>query len=450
MELTRLNKTWLSPESVREELVASARKSQIGIIERSTAILVLYLASTAYVPLLSSPIAGPDAALVLARYIGYFAAGVLVVGFFRSVIRGARHATPIILLVGLAILSSAWSYAPGIALEQSLVLAGMTAFGLYLGARYTLEELLTVIATMSAIMAILSLGTAVIPKLGGVTEQGNWQGVLADKNVFGIMMAFGAVVWIVKLFSNAKNTVVAPGFVLLTTTMVLLSGSATSLVVLLAVIGCFFVVQTSRSITGMGSLILALGGILGPVLIIWSLQNFGVILEILGRNATLTGRTDVWRFSWELVKERFWWGHGYASIWGAKGTLSYDMLMHQVGWIPQHAHNGFLDLWLRVGIVGVGLFLFSYLTIAPKAIACVAPRNSLSTFPLLFLVFFVSYNLVESALMVHLQFFWIIYTSLACNLTRMGKRRIALLGCTAADVSASQSAIHMSFKKGMT
>jgi len=74
-------------------------------------------------------------------------------------------------------------------------------------------------------------------------------------------------------------------------------------------------------------------------------------------DASFTGRDELWAFALRSAQERFWLGHGYGAFWDV--GLAADPLQRlepgtwlgdvETGTINQ-AHNGYLELWLHVGL----------------------------------------------------------------------------------------------------
>lgn len=80
----------------------------------------------------------------------------------------------------------------------------------------------------------------------------------------------------------------------------------------------------------------------------------GLILTRLGRDPTLTGRTDLWSTLLTYpVNPMF--GAGYESFWlGSR----LEELWSLYPWQPNQAHNGYLETYLNLGWVGVCLLAF--------------------------------------------------------------------------------------------
>ena len=80
-----------------------------------------------------------------------------------------------------------------------------------------------------------------------------------------------------------------------------------------------------------------------------------VPLALLGRDATLSGRTGLWDAVLAAISMKPLLGYGYESFWNGLAGPSASVVA-AVHWIPPHAHNGFLDLWLDLGALGLLIF----------------------------------------------------------------------------------------------
>ena len=89
---------------------------------------------------------------------------------------------------------------------------------------------------------------------------------------------------------------------------------------------------------------------------------------------TFTGRTDVWQFVSERLTQRPLTGFGFAAFWGTPEVV-YGMGQNEV-WANTagHAHNGYLDLALTVGIPGAVLG-FLWLVVLPLMDFYRSPRG---------------------------------------------------------------------------
>jgi O-antigen ligase len=74
-------------------------------------------------------------------------------------------------------------------------------------------------------------------------------------------------------------------------------------------------------------------------------------LNAIGRDASFTGRTDIWKHI-TLTTVNPWVGEGFYNFWGGPGGRAIQTAM-QSG-VP-NAHNGYLDIFLDGGLIGVAL-----------------------------------------------------------------------------------------------
>jgi len=118
-----------------------------------------------------------------------------------------------------------------------------------------------------------------------------------------------------------------------------------------------------------------------------------------------------------------WWGYGYNAFWrGADGpSVGVWQLL---SWPAPHAHNGLLNLWLDLGLIGVFLFMAGFSRCTRRAIRYLrSERNSfLAPWPSIFLGFFFLSNLTESSMVDSNSIFWIVYVSVFVGLSQDGSR----------------------------
>ena len=132
-----------------------------------------------------------------------------------------------------------------------------------------------------------------------------------------------------------------------------MANSATSLACTIAAIGIFAVgcqpamVNNPRRILHLGIVCVALFGVMEYA---FGIKDF--IIVMLGRNPDFTGRQEIWNNYLSLVRNPIF-GYGYESFY--MSVQLQDMAEH----IPS-SHNGYLEMYLNLGIVGV-MFVFGWI-----------------------------------------------------------------------------------------
>ncbi|MEO1670614.1 MAG: O-antigen ligase family protein, partial [Cyanobacteria bacterium J06631_2] len=99
--------------------------------------------------------------------------------------------------------------------------------------------------------------------------------------------------------------------------------------------------------------------ILVAVVLFLILINANTILNVYDRDITLTGRTPLWESLWGFIEQKPWIGHGYGSFFSGSHRET-DIIWKVHNWVPPHAHNGFIQLWLYVGLIGLTIFSVGY------------------------------------------------------------------------------------------
>ena len=136
---------------------------------------------------------------------------------------------------------------------------------------------------------------------------------------------------------------------------------------------------------------------LGPLLMAVLFQDvYANLVEGLGRNTTLTGRTDIWR---ELLRLDLnpWVGTGFESFWLGSRAEYFWM---KFSFHPNQAHNGYLETYITLGWIGVGLLLL-VVAAGYRNISRMYERDSIAgSLSLTFLIIALVYNVTEAAFKV--------------------------------------------------
>lgn len=279
----------------------------------------------------------------------------LVLVNFRGMLRAARLSPLLILLLALIAASVLWSANPDIALRRVLRLLVFGTFGFYLFVKYDVKEFTRFITRVLAVQAFASFAILILrPDLAFSslnTYHDAVRGANLEKNSLGEVMSFTVLCsgysFFAGLNSRKFSFIVLMGSIVL----VILSRSTTSRLVVLAIIPIALFCWLARKRNpgwGIVASMIAVVGVASLILIFLNIDDF---LKIVGKSTTLTGRTDVWHAVVEAIRQRPFLGYGYA-FWTIASTTRNNIWM-EVGWSPPHAHSGWLDSMLQLGVVGL-------------------------------------------------------------------------------------------------
>jgi hypothetical protein len=184
----------------------------------------------------------------------------------------------------------------------------------------------------------------------GVTTQKNFLGQLCL--VAGLVLVWKVVDgW--QLVRKTRIHLALDLFVLgLTLHLLILSNSQTSLVCLIAGASLFL-------LQGIGFMRRRITAVMVAAIAVVSLLELTLglsegVLAFLGRDPTLTGRTNLWQNLLPLA-HNVWIGAGYESFWTAQlqETLAAKGIQASVS----SSHNGFLEVYMNLGLIGLALYL---------------------------------------------------------------------------------------------
>jgi O-antigen ligase len=111
--------------------------------------------------------------------------------------------------------------------------------------------------------------------------------------------------------------------------------------------------------------------------------------SVVGRDETLTGRTDIWAGLLPDVRRQPFLGYGFSSFW-----TWFRIGRHDIA----EAHNGYLEVCLGLGIVGVVLTAMFLLSSTRKAARLLAQDFDWGSLSLCFLLMAAVHNIAESSL----------------------------------------------------
>lgn len=380
----------------------------------------------AWIPLLYEIVSGMSAAdanqgilaIQLPFYAIYGLTLLLIVLRWKKVVYATSKDKLLLFLIGIALASIFWSEAPSITLRRSVALTGTTLFGVYFATRYSLKEQLHMLAWALGIAAVSSFVLSLAFPTYGIMHEvhvGGWRGVYIQKNVLGLMMVLSTLVFLLIAISSSKYRYLTWTGFGLSVGLILLSTSKSSLVLILTLLVLLPLYRVlrwnpSRMLLFFISVAIAFGSIATSIF-----SNLNTVLGALGRDATLTGRTNIWAAVLDMIWQRPWLGYGYSGFWlGLEGKSAY--VWYAIHWTAPHSHNGFLDLWVELGLLGLLVYVISFLICCYRAVTLArATKTSHGLWSLMFLTLAFLSNFSESTILKQNHIFWVLYVAVALS-----------------------------------
>lgn len=403
--------------------------STIPLAERWITIIALFFSTGAVLTLLNSlgrndRLAGDtDPVQKLVWAIIYATVVFFLSKNITPYLAAARRNLVFIALTALTLASPLWSIEPSYSIARSIAMFGTMLFGLYLGTRYTRAELLHLIAVALFWLGLLSILTALLLPAYGVDSTvhiGAWRGVLNHKNNLGRLCALGVLVY----FICIKDIGLMPyrkmfyqlGIVFMAICTVMTT-SKTSLLLMILGIGLYVVFRMIGARNTALNILAA--AVMAVMIAILSTGLFSYIVEntltAMGCDMTMTGRTEIWETLFVALRDHWWLGFGPGAFW-ISGRGALGMIWPNGGWIPPHAHNGIMELWVALGFIGVVLFTIAYYGALRLGYKALKPKPAVDIFPLAYFVLMLVADITEISIMRHNNTYWVLFVALVVRL----------------------------------
>jgi len=314
--------------------------------------------------------------------------GVAVLNLRSRQVKGFLHENvPLLLFISYCALSVIWSDYSFVAFKRwSKSIGDVVMVMVILTDSNPLVATKRVFARVAFVLLPLSvlfiewypdLGTAYSPE-NGVTM---YFGVTTFKNLLGMVsMVFGlASLWSClgaiedrRMTHRTRHLLAHAATVGLAIWLIVRADSMTSLSCVLLASAVMVLVSRRWIYRRPVSVHFTLGAAIGLPLFALSVNSLGLLIHSLGRDTTLTGRTTIWKAVLSLHTNPLV-GTGFESFWlGGRLEAVWNMSVKGI----QEAHNGFIELYLNLG--WLGLILLGGLIISGYRNATAALRQNLS------------------------------------------------------------------------
>jgi exopolysaccharide production protein ExoQ len=273
---------------------------------------------------------------------------------------------PILLFFFYCALSVMWADSPGVAVKRwvkavgdlAMVLVVLTDPNPSLAVRRVFERVGFVLLPLSVLFIYFfpSMGSSYDP----VDRVTMYFGVTTFKNLLGVTSMFcglGSLWSFLGAFQDRARPhrvwlMIAHGTVVAMAVGLIVKADSMTSLSCFGLAGTVMVLVSAKWVVQRPAVVLLLvAGAAGVALFALFMDTGGSMLQSIGRNSTLTGRTQIWaavlaqRINPVLGTgfESFWMGNRLQSVWS----------LSQVG--IEEAHNGYLELYLNLGWVGLTL-----------------------------------------------------------------------------------------------
>lgn len=260
-------------------------------------------------------------------------------------------------LVCFLLLSALWSVDPPITVRRGVIYLWFIIGTIGVAGSLDGDEVMDLLAMVCGLSAAATIVLLVIsPSDALLPYSSALRGVFPHKNLFGQVMAIGTLVSVHLIRINRSRRLFKISVLIMFIVLTFLSKSSTAMLTM----SLFCAVNGIVALFRKGGLARILGAfsimVLVPTAVIVAL-NPDSLLEMVGKDPTLSGRTDLWSYLLNYVYERPILGWGFRAFWSPNNPAVFE-ISTAVNWTVLSAHNGLLEMLLEGGIVGTAFFLF--------------------------------------------------------------------------------------------
>ena len=348
----------------------------------------------------------------------YAGIGLLGLRCFPQLIRISVFNGFLVICVMICGISMLWSIDPTITLRRAIALLMTTLFGLVIAARYDWNGMVQRFALVFGILALFTLVYGFIDPARATHAElhaGAWRGPWVQKNYLGSQMTRGLIVLMCAFAMRPDRAWFWVPAGILCFILVILSTSKTALIACIAAIGLFLILRMFRRFPFLRIpvayfFIAGLAGFAAMAIVAPE-----VLLEAIGKDRTLTGRTDIWDALFRSIREKPWLGYGYGVYWKDQLGPSYYVRL-QLEWGIPTAHNGWIETWLSVGLLGVLSFAMLFIWSSILAYQRISRGGVETYWVILVLAVFFIFSLSESSVLQQNDFSWVIFVATIAKL----------------------------------
>jgi exopolysaccharide production protein ExoQ len=330
-----------------------------------------------------------------------------------------RHNLPLILFLLYSLASVLWTVYPSATHYKLFFLFFSTISGSYLALRYKVRGMLEVLAWVGGIFAVPSLFAVVFfPFVGVMLNRpfvGAWNGIFWHRNHAGNLFAFFNMVFLFRFLLLGREMLIRRlvhlVFYVSTALLVFGSRSATGIIVFLflnlATVLAYAWLKFHNHLKPWHYYVSAAFFSTGLLVVA---ANTAFFFSLLGRSANMTGRIPLWQdlFSTTFLQKPLF-GYGYGALWSLKSFRIHTQIRNNWSHQVFFADNGFFDILLNLGLIGLILFLLLYVLSGIRSFNLgVLKKSWINFFPFITFLYVFIGNLTYSFLLEVDQFVWML------------------------------------------
>jgi exopolysaccharide production protein ExoQ len=344
----------------------------------------------------------------------------------RGIIAVYRTNKLLLSLPAIALVSVLWSQNPRHSLVDAFSLVLTTLFAVYLYLHFPgsrIVSFLTFVAFISLFLCAISV--VAFPAIGIDSFQQNaWRGIFGQRNNCAAACTFFLAVALHAQTRGLIERIIRSSVILLSLIFIVMSGSRTGWLLAALAVSITYGLRIISRVRSLDRLLLLLIVSVPIALTVFMIgENFKEILATLDKDPTLTQRTIIWAQVLPSIVKHPFLGYGYSAFWAGLNGESMQTVL-TTGWMEGQAQDGYLDILLQLGLLGLAPFLVLFLRGFGQAVTAVQRRllDPSTLFAMVLLPLILVENIGESSLLLPLGIPWFYALFALLTLSNSGSR----------------------------
>jgi exopolysaccharide production protein ExoQ len=273
----------------------------------------------------------------------------------------AKWSRPLIILVGLAFVSAAWSFRTAATLQASMVLLSTTLFGAAMATRLSPVACVQLIIRTMTLGCLMSVIWVVVFPDSGVHQltdayqtvhAGLWRGIFSHKQGLGVFA--GWTTGLLLFYGSICFSILPIRVVALACSITCLIGTQSATGILTACVAAamlyatYWIARRPPQMRKSPMIVL-----IAVLFVVYAAQKFGLldfIPDLFGKSTDLSGRADFWPYVMDRFKNS-----GSTLLGGGLGS-DYAVAMAPGASVD----NGYIDKLIEFGYVGSAIVFATY------------------------------------------------------------------------------------------
>ncbi len=276
---------------------------------------------------------------------------------------------------GFLLLSALWSIDPQITMRRGILYLSAVIGAIGIAATLDIDEFMDVLGLTCAFTAVASiLLLAISPGKAFLANAPDFIGIFSHKNILGQAMAAGALASLHSIRVGGRRRTRNVIMLILFIAVSLAAKSATSFMTIFAFCGTDGIITLFCK--GGAARIMAIGGTIFLLpFVAFAALSPDSLLEMIGKDPSLTGRTVLWAYVLTYIAQKPLLGWGYSVFWSNNNAAAVE-ISTILGWVVPQAHNGVLEMLLNIGIIGTAFFIFLWARNVLLALKCLRTQET--------------------------------------------------------------------------